>query len=59
MTIMIAKLKKTILSPKNVDVANVKKELLAAAELYKAAQSDMKEYKHILSERKPKETKDM
>ena len=59
MNIMIARLKKVILSPKDVDVASVKKELLAAAEVYKAAQCDMKEYKHILSEKKPKELKDM
>ena len=59
MTIMIAKLKKSILSPKDVDVANVKKELLAAAKVYKAAQCDMKEYKHILSDKKPKELMDV
>ncbi len=55
---MTGRPKKFILSPKELTVPNIKKELLAAAELYKAAQVDMKEYKHILADKKPKDPKE-
>lgn len=53
LTAMIGRLKKMILSPKEATVSSIKKELLGAAELYKSAHQDMKDYKHILTEKKP------
>ena len=53
LTAVTGKLKKIMLSPKEATVSNIKKELLGAAELYKAAHQDMKDYKHILCDKKP------
>jgi hypothetical protein len=53
LTSMIGRLKKMILSPKEATVSSIKKEMLGAAELYKSAHQDMKDYKHILTEKKP------
>jgi hypothetical protein len=51
MSAMSVNLTKIIMSTKKVTIHTIRKEILAAAELYKTAQIDMKAYKHILNDK--------
>lgn len=51
MSSMSVNLTKIIMSTKKVTIHTIRKEILAAAELYKTAKIDMKAYKHILNDK--------